>query len=246
MLAQTSIKIKVRNLFFSYAETAVLKDLTVDILDRSITAVVGPSGRGKSTLLSIFNRLWEDIPGARMKGSVHIHLDGTDRDIYHPACSLPDLRRKVGLVFQIPNPLPMSIYKNVAFPRKLAGGSSKQQVMDAVETALKQAFLWEDVKDRLREDARSLSGGQQQRLCMARALVVNPEVLLLDEPTSSLDAEATEIIEQLILSLKENCTIVMVSHDMAQVKRVAERWLELSEGKMMANGRISAPACRAR
>ncbi len=233
MSAQPRFKIKVRNLFFSYGENIVLKDLTADIPDRAITAVVGPSGRGKSTLLTLFNRLWEDIPTARMQGSVQIHLNGAHRDIYHRSCSLPDLRRSVGMVFQTPNPLPMSIYKNICFPLKLAGKSDRKQMMPAVETALRQAFLWEEVKNRLREDARSLSGGQQQRLCMARALVLKPEVLLLDEPTSSLDAAATEIIEQLILSLKETCTIVMVSHDMAQVERVADRGLELSDGRIV-------------
>jgi phosphate transport system ATP-binding protein len=227
------IKIKVRNLSFAYGENMVLKDFSLDIAGRSITAVVGPSGQGKSTLLSIFNRLWEDIPGTQMRGSVHIHLNGNYQDIYHRACSLPDLRRQVGMVFQIPNPLPMSIYKNVAFPLKLSGISGKRQTRPAVEQALKQAFLWDEVADRLHEDARHLSGGQQQRLCIARALVLEPEVLLLDEPTSSLDAAATEIIERLIRSLRKTCTIVMVSHDMAQVERVADRWLTLSKGRIV-------------
>ena len=227
------IKIKVRNLSFAYGENTVLEDLSMDIAAQAITAVVGPSGQGKSTLLSIFNRLWEDIPGTRMRGNVQIQLNGAYRDIYHRSCSLPDLRRQVGMVFQIPNPLPMSIYKNVAFPLKLSGKSSKRQTRPAVEKALKQAFLWDEVKNRLHEDARHLSGGQQQRLCIARALVLKPEVLLLDEPTSSLDAAATEIIEQLSRSLKKNCTIVMVSHDMAQVERIADRWLALSGGRVV-------------
>ena len=227
------VKIKVRNLSFAYKENTVLNDLTLDIAALAITAVVGPSGQGKSTLLSIFNRLWEDIPGAHLRGRVHIHLNGDYQDIYHRSCSLPALRRQVGMVFQIPNPLPMSIYKNVAFPLKLSGESNKRQKRLAVEHALKQAFLWDEVQDRLHEDARHLSGGQQQRLCIARALVLKPEVLLLDEPTSSLDAAATEIIEQLILSLKKNCTIVMVSHDMAQVERVADHWLTLNGGRVV-------------
>ena len=227
------IKIKVRNLSFAYGENTVLEDLNLDIMEASITAVVGPSGQGKSTLLTIFNRLWEDIPGTRMRGSIHIQLNGTDQDIYLRSCSLPDLRRQVGMVFQTPNPLPMSIFKNVAFPLKLRGVSSKRQIRRAVEQALKQAFLWDEVSGRLHEDARHLSGGQQQRLCIARALVLKPEVLLLDEPTSSLDAAATETIEQLICSLKKSCTIVMVSHDMAQVKRVADRWLRLSGGRIV-------------
>jgi phosphate transport system ATP-binding protein len=229
-----SIKINVRDLVFAYGDHIVLKDLSMDIPAHTITAVVGPSGQGKSTLLSIFNRLWEDIPGTHMRGSVNIHLDGAYRNIYHRSCSLPELRRKVGMVFQIPNPLPMSIYKNVAFPLKLTGASNAGQTQRAVERALKQAFLWDEVADRLRDDARHLSGGQQQRLCMARALVLNPAVLLLDEPTSSLDAAATGIIERLIRSLKKTCTIVMVSHDMAQVERVADRWLELSGGRIVA------------
>jgi phosphate transport system ATP-binding protein len=221
------IKIKVRDLSFAYGEHTVLKDLNLDFPAHSITAVVGPSGQGKSTLLSILNRLWEDIPGARMRGRVTIHLNGTDRDIYQQSCSPSDLRRKVGMVFQMPNPLPMSIYKNVAFPMKLIGASNKHRTRHAVECALKRAYVWDEVKDRLHEDARHLSGGQQQRLCIARALVPDPEVLLLDEPTSSLDAEATELIEQLIVSLKKYCTIVMVSHDPVQVERIADQWLAL-------------------
>lgn len=227
------IKIKVRHLSFAYGENTVLKDLTLDIAALAITAVVGPSGQGKSTLLSIFNRLWEDIAGAHLRGRVHIHLNGAYQDIYHRSCSLPALRRQVGMVFQIPNPLPMSIYKNVAFPLKLTGESNKRQTRLAVERALKQAFLWDEVQHRLHEDARHLSGGQQQRLCIARALVLKPEVLLLDEPTSSLDAAATEIVEQLIMRLKKNCTIVMVSHDMNQVKRVADHGLTLSGGRIV-------------
>ena len=228
------IKIKVRNLSFAYGENTVLNDLTMDIAALAITAVVGPSGQGKSTLLSIFNRLWEDIAGAHLHGRVNIHLNGAYQDIYHRSCALPALRRQVGMVFQIPNPLPMSIYKNVAFPLKLSGVSNNRQKRLAVERALKQAFLWDEVQNRLHEDARHLSGGQQQRLCIARALVLKPEVLLLDEPTSSLDAAATEIVEQLICSLKKNCTIVMVSHDMNQVERIADHGLTLTGGRIAA------------
>ncbi len=223
------IKIKVRRLSFAYGDHVVLDNLDLDIPEAAVTAVVGPSGRGKSTLLTVFNRLWEDIPGARRQGRIHIRLGGTLCDIDHPSVSLSDLRRRVGMVFQAPNPLPMSIYKNVAFPLKLAGGSTRAHTRDAVERSLRRAFLWAEVKDRLGDDARALSGGQQQRLCIARALAVEPEVLLLDEPTSSLDAAATGIIEQLIVSLKASCTVVMVSHDMAQVKRLADHWIELSE-----------------
>ncbi|BBO90655.1 phosphate ABC transporter ATP-binding protein [Desulfosarcina ovata] len=229
------VKIKVRQLSFAYGDHTVLKDLTFDVQANTVTAVVGPSGQGKSTLLTVFNRLWEDIPHARLAGTVRIRLSGNERDIYHRACSLTELRRQVGMVFQTPNPLPMSIYKNVAFPLKLVGGSTRSQTRDRVKRTLRQAFLWDEVKDRLKDDARALSGGQQQRLCMARALVLNPEVLLLDEPTSSLDPAATETIEQLILSLKTACTIVMVSHDMAQVERVADQWIALREGRIVAD-----------
>ncbi len=224
------IKIKARHLFFSYGDNAVLQDVNLDVKEGAVTAVTGPSGQGKSTLLALFNRLWEDIPGASMRGIVRIHLNGREQDIYHPSCPLPELRRKVGMVFQIPNPLPMSISKNVAFPLKVAGRTNKGENQNAIEDALKKAFLWGEVKDRLNDDARGLSGGQQQRLCVARALVVNPEVLLLDEPTSSLDEAATLIIESLICDLKHTCTIVMVSHDMRQVERVADSWVEMKKG----------------
>ncbi|GAB6904258.1 ABC-type phosphate transport system, ATPase component [Desulfosarcina cetonica] len=225
-------KIKVRDLSFAYGNRMVLRDLSLDVPEYRITAVVGASGQGKSTLLMVFNRLWEDIPHARLTGSVNIRLNGHERDIYHRSLALPDLRRQVGMVFQTPNPLPMSIYKNVAFPLKLAGGLTRAQIQAAVEKALKQAFLWDEVRHRLNDDARQLSGGQQQRLCMARALVLNPEVLLLDEPTSSLDAAATETIERLIMDLKQTCTIVMVSHDRAQVERVADGWVTLVDGRV--------------
>ena len=229
MASPDTIKIEVRRLSFAYGDNAVLNNLDIDVPEAAVTAVVGPSGRGKSTLLTVFNRLWEDIPGACMDGQVHIRLGGTLQDIYHPSIPLADLRRRVGMVFQTPNPLPMSIYKNVAFPLKMAGGIRRSEMRAIVERSLRRAFLWEEVKDRLGEDARALSGGQQQRLCIARALAVEPEVLLLDEPTSSLDEAATGIIEELILSLKAACTIVMVSHDTAQVRRVADHWIELSE-----------------
>ena len=235
MERQGHIKIRVRHLVFAYGDKTVLNDLDLDVPEAAITAVVGPSGRGKSTLLTVFNRLWEEMPGTpRMTGRVQIHLNGSLKDIYHPSMSLADLRRQVGMVFQIPNPLPMSIYKNVAFPLKLTGGVTRSQRQHTVERALKQAFLWDEVKDRLGDDAHALSGGQQQRLCMARALAVEPEILLLDEPTSSLDAAATGIIEDLIASLKTSCTIVMVSHDMAQVRRLADDWIELSETGMVS------------
>jgi phosphate transport system ATP-binding protein len=221
-------KITVDHLCFSYGNLKVLDDICVRFQEHTITAIIGPSGKGKSTLLTVFNRLWEGTPGARMSGQVRIRFGDRFQDIYAPSCNLPDLRRRVGMVFQSPNPLPMSIARNVAFPLKLAGVRDTAQTAHRVETALRNAFLWDEVRDRLDEDARVLSGGQQQRLCIARALILKPEVLLLDEPTSSLDEEAVDVIESLLNNLKQRCTILMVSHYRDQVHRIADRITELS------------------
>ena len=226
-------KIKLSNLSFYYNDRTVLNDITATFAQNSITAIIGPSGMGKSTFLLTLNRLWENIPGAAVGGRVEIFFRNEYFDIYDKSYSLPELRRQAGMVFQIPNPLPMSIYKNISFPLKLAGEKSRETIIFKVEEALKRAFLWEEVKDRLKDDARSLSGGQQQRLCIARALILEPEILLLDEPTSSLDTKAGKIIEELLLSLKERCTIIMVSHYKDQVKRIAGKVLELSHGKFI-------------
>ncbi|RPH48333.1 MAG: ATP-binding cassette domain-containing protein [Desulfobacteraceae bacterium] len=222
-IISSNIKIKTVNLSFNYGRLSVLKDISVEFPECSISAIVGPSGKGKSTFLMIFNRLWETIPGARMEGEAFIRLKNKWINIYDRSVSLPDLRRSVGTVFQTPNPLPMSIFKNISFPLKLSGVKEKQIVDKKVESALKQAFLWEEVKDRLNEDARSLSGGQQQRLCIARSLILDPEILLLDEPTSFLDAESGRIIEDLLLSIKERCTILLISHYMDQIRRIADQ-----------------------
>ncbi len=222
------VKVRIRNLCFSYKGREVLKKFSADFQENSITVIVGPSGVGKSTLLTTMNRLWESIPGASMKGSVEIKFNGSFKDICSPSYPLPKLRRQVGMVFQVPNPLPMSIYKNVAFPLKLSGRKDKDQIRRSVEKALNQAYLWEEVKDRLNDDALSLSIGQQQRLCIARALVLEPEILLLDEPTSSLDATAAKVIEDLLLDLKHRYTIIVVSHYLDQVKRIADVVVELS------------------
>jgi len=216
------IKIKTANLSFYYNNHCVIKDITLEFPEHSISAIVGPSGRGKSTFLMVFNRLWETIPGARMEGDAFVHLKNRWVNIYDRSIFLPDLRRSVGMVFQTPNPLPMSIFKNISFPLKLSGLTERQAVDEKVESALKRAFLWDEVKDRLTDDARSLSGGQHQRLCIARALILDPEILLLDEPTSFLDAEAGRIIEDLLLVLKERCTILLISHYMDQIRRIAD------------------------
>ncbi|MCD6532708.1 MAG: phosphate ABC transporter ATP-binding protein [Deltaproteobacteria bacterium] len=224
--------IEIENLSFYYGKQQILDNISVGFGSSSIAAITGSSGSGKSTFLMIINRLWEELNGARMSGRVSLFLDHEKLDIYGRAISLSWLRRKVGMVFQIPNPLPMSIYRNLALPLQMAGMKKKDGIGQKVEMVLRQAFLWPEVKDRLRDDARTLSGGQQQRLCIARAMILQPEILLLDEPTSSLDEKAARKIESLLLVLKEQCTLLMVSHDQAQVKRVADEVLEMDGGRM--------------
>ncbi len=226
------MKIKIKNLGFYYNDHPVLENISMEIAKNTITAVTGPSGQGKSTLLMTLNRLWESIEGARVDGQIEICFNGKFQNIYDPKYRVSDLRRRVGMVFQMPNPLPMSIYKNILFPLKLKGENKKKDAPFRVEAALKRAFLWEEVKDRLNEDARALSGGQQQRLCIARALILNPEVLLLDEPTSSLDDNSCNMIESLLLEVKKSCTILLVSHYLDQVKRIADTGMRLSRGQM--------------
>lgn len=228
-----SIKIKIDNLHFAYHDHWILRGITAKFAENSITAIVGPSGTGKSTFLMTLNRLCESISHARIKGKVEIKFNGRFYDIYDRSYPLQQLRRLVGMVFQVPNPLPMSIYKNVAFPLKLAGYKDKGLIGHRVQQALKRAYLWEEVKDRLTDEAFTLSGGQQQRLCIARTLVMEPEVLLLDEPTSSLDAKAGAVIEELLLSLKDRCTLLVVSHYLDQVRRIADTVVELSNGSFI-------------
>jgi phosphate transport system ATP-binding protein len=229
---ENKTKIKIDGLSFFYNDHRVLNNITTSFPKNTITAIVGPSGQGKTTFLMILNRLWESIPETRMEGRVKIRFDDRFHKIYDPSYPLSQLRRLVGMVFQIPNPLPMSIYKNIAFPLKLAGVKDKDLISEKVETALKSAFLWEEVKDRLKDNAFALSGGQQQRLCIARALTLEPQILLLDEPTSSLDASAASVIEELMINLKDRCTLLMVSHYLDQVKRIADTVMELSDGKL--------------
>jgi phosphate transport system ATP-binding protein len=232
----TPPKIIVDDLTFHYGEHRIFDRIRVTFAERSITAVTGPSGKGKSSFLTVINRLWEAVPDARVRGAVRIRFDGDFEDIMAGHYSLPRLRRKVGMVFQMPNPLPMSILKNMAFPLKLAGIGDKRKWVEAAETALRRTRLWDEVKDRLHADGRSLSGGQQQRLCMARALILEPDILLLDEPTSSLDARAAEGIEDLMLELKDRCTLIVVSHYLDQVNRIADRVLALEAGRFVESG----------
>jgi phosphate transport system ATP-binding protein len=222
-------KIRVANLHFSYRGRQVLRDVTMNLTENSITALTGPSGVGKSTFLLTLNRLWENVPDATMQGRVEIKLQGRFRDVYASDLPVTELRKMVAMVFQAPNPLPMSIRKNIAFPLKLAGEKNREVISCKVESALKMANLWEEVKDRLNDDARNLSGGQQQRLCIARALVLEPEVLLLDEPTSSLDKASTTVIEELLTGLKDRLTILVVSHYLEQVIRISDRVVEFAD-----------------
>ena len=229
---ENSTRILLENVRFSYGGLPVLDGVNAAFKDHAITAITGPSGKGKSTFLSILNRLWETVPGAHFSGKVFIRLDGRMQDIHDPAYPVDHLRRKVGMVFQSPNPLPMSIRRNVAFPLMLARVKDKREIRLRVEKALRETFLWEEVKDRLDADARTLSGGQQQRLCIARALILEPGVLLLDEPTAYLDEKAVRAIETLLVSLKSRATILMVSHYLEQVRRIADRVLVLKDGTL--------------
>ncbi len=232
----TKTKIRFTDVSFHHGSRKILDGITADFAAHTITAIVGPSGQGKSTLLTTINRLWEEGGSGRIQGRVEIFFNETAVDIYNGGYPLNRLRQKVGMVFQDPNPLPMSIQKNVAFPLKLTGKANARETESLVHKALEQAFLWDEVKDRLNSDARTLSGGQQQRLCIARALMLQPEVLLLDEPTASLDPQACEVVEQLIRSLKSTCTILMVSHYMDQVHRIADRIMKMSRGRLVEWG----------
>lgn len=229
---QESTKIHTQNLSFSYRNKKVLEDINLALPENSIIAVTGPSGTGKSTFLSIFNRLWEENGGGERQGRVMIRLVDGIIDIYSRDVSVAQLRRSVGMVFQTPNPLPMTVYKNIAFPFILQGGIKKKEVAEKVEKILRKVHLFDEVKDRMDSDARNLSGGQQQRLCIARALVSDPEIILLDEPTSSLDDSACAKIEDLLLELRENCTLLMVSHYQDQVKRVADQVYAMADRRL--------------
>lgn len=226
-----TMKIRTQSLCFYYQRQQILHDINLQLPANQITAITGPSGSGKSTFLMVLNRLWEEIEGCSVSGNVTMELGGHVKNIHDPALPVRELRRKVGMVFQQPNPLPMSIYKNIAFPLRLAHVNDKSRIKENVESALRQVCLWDEVKDRLGDDGRLLSGGQQQRLCLARALVLNPEVLLLDEPTSSLDPQASKAIEELLVTLKSRCTLIMVSHYQDQIQRIADLHIKVLNGR---------------
>ncbi len=218
-LSPSPTQIHVDSANFFYGAKQALFDVSLDIPARLVTAFIGPSGCGKSTLLRTFNRLNDTIPGTRLEG--RIEIDGTD--IYSASTDVVDLRRRVGMVFQKSNPFPKSIFENVAYGIRVNGlASGRGDLQGQVEESLKAAALWDEVKDRLRDSALSLSGGQQQRLCIARALAVRPEILLMDEPASALDPIATQRIEELIYQLKQDYTIVIVTHNMQQAARVSD------------------------
>ncbi len=216
----TAVKMSARDVKVFYGETEALHGISMDIIENEVISFIGPSGCGKSTFLRCFNRMNDTIDKTRVEG--HITLDG--EDIYHPSLDVVLLRAQVGMVFQKPNPFPKSIFENIAYGPRLHGlASRKSELADIVESSLRRAGLWDEVKDRLDQPGTGLSGGQQQRLCIARAIAVSPEVILMDEPCSALDPIATSIIEELISELKENFTIVIVTHNMQQAARVSDR-----------------------
>ncbi len=227
-----SSKISVRSLDFYYGQTQALKDINMELLGNQVTAFIGPSGCGKSTLLRVFNRMYSLYPGQRATGEVI--LDG--ENILSPSTNANLLRTKVGMVFQKPTPFPMSIYENIAFGIRLYEKLRKVEMDERVEQALRQAALWDEVKDSLRKSGLSLSGGQQQRLCIARAVAVRPEIILLDEPTSALDPIATLKIEELVSELSQQFTLLVVTHNMQQAARVSDYTAFMYLGEMVEYG----------
>jgi len=206
------------NIHLHYGENHALKGISLDIYNNKITALIGPSGCGKSTFLKTLNRMNDTVADVKIEGK--IHLD--NEDIYDKQVDVTKLRKKVGMVFQNPNPFPMSIYDNVAYGLRIHGTRKRTEIDEIVEKSLKGAAIWDEVKDRLKKSALSLSGGQQQRLCIARTLAVSPEVILMDEPTSALDPISTMKIEELMSELKEKYTVVIVTHNMQQAARISD------------------------
>jgi phosphate transport system ATP-binding protein len=231
-LAPRAAKLSARNLAFHYGDFAALRNINLDVPEKRVTALIGPSGCGKSTLLRIFNRIYSIYPGQRASGEVI--LDG--ENILDPRYPLNKLRSKIGMVFQKPVPFPMSIHDNIAYGIGHYEKLSKADMAVRVEQALRQAALWDEVKDKLRQNALGLSGGQQQRLCIARAVALKPEVILFDEPTSALDPIATGKIEQLIAELKQQFTILIVTHNMQQAARCSDYTAFMYLGELVEHG----------
>lgn len=224
-----AVKIQANDLQLHYGDKHALKGVSMDIEENQVTALIGPSGCGKSTFLKCINRMNDLVENVKIEGS--ILLDGDD--IYAPKVDLTLLRKRIGMVFQSPNPFPMSIYDNVAYGSKVHGVKSKQRLDEIVERSLRGAALWDEVKDRVKKSALGLSGGQQQRLCIARALAVEPEVLLMDEPTSALDPISTMKIEELMSELRSKYTVVIVTHNMQQAARISDKTAFFLVGEMI-------------
>ena len=222
----------VQGLDLWYGDHQALHDISMNIPEKSITALIGPSGCGKSTFLKTLNRMNDLIPGVKITGDVRYR----DQDIFAPGTDVNELRREIGMVFQKPNPFPMSIYDNIAYGPRTHGVKNRAKLDEIVEKSLRGAAIWDEVKDRLRKNALGLSGGQQQRLCIARALAVEPEVLLMDEPTSALDPISTSKIEELAMQLKEQYTIVIVTHNMQQAVRISDRTAFFLLGELVECG----------
>ena len=222
----------VQGLDLWYGDHQALHDISLNIPEKSITALIGPSGCGKSTFLKTLNRMNDLIPGVKITGDVRYR----DQDIFAPSTDVNELRREIGMVFQKPNPFPMSIYDNIAYGPRTHGIKNRARLDEIVEKSLRGAAIWDEVKDRLKKNALGLSGGQQQRLCIARALAVEPEVLLMDEPTSALDPISTSKIEELAMQLKEQYTIVIVTHNMQQAVRISDRTAFFLLGELVECG----------
>ena len=222
--------IKIKNLNLYYGTFQALKNINLDIPDRKITAFIGPSGCGKSTLLKSLNRMNDFVDNCKITGSITLN----DKSIYDINANI--LRKRVGVVFQKPNPFPMSIYDNIAYGPRTHGVVSKSKLDEIVEKSLRAAAIWDELKDRLKKNALGLSGGQQQRLCIARALAVQPEVILMDEPTSALDPISTQKIEELIQELKQEYTILIVTHNMQQAVRISEKTVFFLNGEIIESG----------
>ena len=225
--------ISVKDMCLWYGDHQALKNVNIEIPEKSITAFIGPSGCGKSTFLKTLNRMNDLIPGVKITGD--IRYEGTD--IFSKEVDVNNLRKEIGMVFQKPNPFPMSIYDNVAYGPRTHGITNRVQLDEIVERALRDAAIWDEVKDRLKKNALGMSGGQQQRLCIARALAVQPKILLMDEPTSALDPISTSRIEELVMELKETYTIVMVTHNMQQAVRVSDHTAFFLLGELVEFGK---------
>ncbi|HPQ39633.1 MAG TPA: phosphate ABC transporter ATP-binding protein PstB [bacterium] len=232
MAKTKTIKISARNLDFYYGSFQALHGITMDFMENEVTALIGPSGCGKSTFLRTINRMNDIIPGSRVNGEITFE----EQNIYGPGVDVVQVRRRIGMVFQRPNPFPKTIFNDVAYGLKINGVSNRAELRDRVEHSLKAAAIWDEVKDRLNESALGLSGGQQQRLCIARALAIQPEVVLMDEPASALDPIATQKIEELIVELKKDYTIIIVTHNMQQAARVSDVTAFFYLGKLIEVG----------